>query len=244
MNLIRSVLHLLWLIITVIPWALFVVVFSYLASSTRIYWWCAGWLRMAVHSGTLILGIQNRVTGMENLPLGAKDPAVLLVKHQSTWETFVMPTLMPHPLAYVFKKELLSVPFFGWAMARMDMIHIDRGQRSQAFSKVVTQGKRLMSEGVWVIMFPEGTRIPRGQVGQYKTGGTRLAIEAGVPVIPIAVTSAKCWPTKAFIKKPGVVDISIGKPISSEGREPDELMQEVQAWIEAEMQRLDPEAYT
>jgi 1-acyl-sn-glycerol-3-phosphate acyltransferase len=198
---------------------------------------------MAVHSGTFILGIQNRVTGMENLPQGAKDPAVLLVKHQSTWETFVMPALMPHPLAYVFKKELLRVPFFGWAMARMDMIHIDRGQRSQAFAKVVTQGKRLMGEGVWVIMFPEGTRIPRGQVGQYKTGGTRLAIEAGVPVIPIAVTSAKCWPTKAFIKKPGLVDISIGKPISSVGREPDELMQEVQAWIEAEMRRLDPEAY-
>ena len=243
MNLIRSVLHVLWLIITVIPWALFVVVFSYFASSTRIYWWCAGWLRMAVHSGTFILGIQNRVTGMENLPQGAKDPAVLLVKHQSTWETFVMPALMPHPLAYVFKKELLRVPFFGWAMARMDMIHIDRGQRSQAFAKVVTQGKRLMGEGEWVIMFPEGTRIPRGQVGQYKTGGTRLAIEAGVPVIPIAVTSAKCWPTKAFIKKPGVVDISIGKPIFSVGREPDELMQEVQAWIEAEMRRLDPEAY-
>ena len=243
MNLIRSVLHVLWLIITVIPWALFVVVFSPLASSTRIYWWCAGWLRLAVNSGTFILGIRNRVTGMENLPAGAKDPAVLLVKHQSTWETFVMPTLMPHPLAYVFKKELLSVPFFGWAMARMDMIHIDRGQRSQAFAKVVSQGKRLMNEGVWVIMFPEGTRIPRGQVGQYKTGGTRLAIEAGVPVIPIAVTSAKCWPTKAFIKKPGVVDISIGQPISSVGREPDELMQEVQAWIEAEMRRLDPEAY-
>ena len=243
MNLIRSVLHVLWLIITVIPWALFVVVFSYFASSTRIYWWCAGWLRLAVQSGTFILGIQNRVTGMENLPQGAKDPAVLLVKHQSTWETFVMPVLMPHPLAYVFKKELLRVPFFGWAMARMDMIHIDRGQRSQAFAKVVTQGKRLMGEGVWVIMFPEGTRIPRGQVGQYKTGGTRLAIEAGVPVIPIAVTSAKCWPTKAFIKIPGVVDISIGKPIPSIGREPDELMQEVQAWIEAEMRRLDPEAY-
>ena len=159
MNLIRSVLHVLWLIITVIPWALFVVVFSYFASSTRIYWWCAGWLRMAVHSGTFILGIQNRVTGMENLPQGAKDPAVLLVKHQSTWETFVMPALMPHPLAYVFKKELLRVPFFGWAMARMDMIHIDRGQRSQAFAKVVTQGKRLMGEGVWVIMFPEGLSL-------------------------------------------------------------------------------------
>jgi len=243
MNLIRSVLHVLWMIVTVIPWALFVVVFSYFASSTRIYWWCAGWLRVAVGGGTRILGIQNRVTGMDNLPFGAKDPAVLLVKHQSTWETFVMPTLMPHPLAYVFKKELLRVPFFGWAMARMDMIHIDRGQRSQAFAKVVTQGKRLMGEGVWVIMFPEGTRIPRGEVGTYKTGGTRLAIEAGVPVIPIAVTSARCWPTRAFVKRPGIVDISIGKPISSEGREPEELMQEVQTWIESEMRRLDPQAY-
>ena len=243
MNLIRSVLHVLWLILTVIPWALFVVLASYFVSSTRVYWICAGWLKLAVDSGTFILGIKNRVTGMENLPTGPKDPAVLLVKHQSTWETFVMPALMPHPLAYVFKKELLSVPFFGWAMARMDMIHIDRGQQSKAFAKVVTQGKRLMGEGVWVIMFPEGTRIPRGQVGTYKTGGARLAIEAGVPVIPIAVTSAKCWPTKSFLQKPGVVDISIGKAIPSEGREPDELMQEVQAWIESEMRRLDPEAY-
>ena len=104
--------------------------------------------------------------------------------------------------------------------------------------------KRLMDQGVWVIMFPEGTRIPRGQKGVYKTGGTRLAIEAGVPVVPIAVTSAKCWPTKAFIKKPGIVDISIGKAISSEGRQPEELMQEVEDWIESEMRRLDPEAYT
>ena len=154
-----------------------------------------------------------------------------------------MPAIMPHPLAFVFKKELLHVPFFGWAMSRMDMIHIDRSQRAQAFSKVVTQGKRLMAQGVWVIMFPEGTRIPRGQKGVYKTGGTRLAIEAGVPVIPVAVTSARCWPTKAFVKKPGVVDISIGKAISSAGREPEELMQEVENWIEAEMHRLDPDAY-
>ena len=89
-----------------------------------------------------------------------------------------------------------------------------------------------------------GTRIARGQVGNYKSGGARLAIETGAPVIPIAVTSAKCWPRKAFVKYPGVVDVSIGKPIPSEGRKPDELMQEVQTWIEAEMRRLDPEAYT
>ena len=228
MNFIRSLVHVLWMAITVIPWALFVVLISYFVSSTRLYWVCVGWLRLAVNSGTWILGIKNRIQGMENLPLGTKDPAVLLVKHQSTWETFVMPVIMPHPLAYVFKKELLHVPFFGWAMGRLDMIHIDRKQRSRAFAKVVQQGRRLMQEGVWVIMFPEGTRIPRGQKGEYKSGGARLAIAAGVPVIPIAVTSARCWPTRAFVKTPGVVDISIGQAISSEGRSAEELMLEVE----------------
>jgi 1-acyl-sn-glycerol-3-phosphate acyltransferase len=243
MNLIRSIAHMLWMAVTVVPWALAVLIFSLFGSSTQVYWLCAGWLRLAVAGGTVILGIKNRVTGMENLPKDALAGCVLLVKHQSTWETFSMVTLMPHPLAFVFKKELLYVPFFGWAMSRMDMIHIDRSKRAQSFNKVVAQGKRLMAQGVWVIMFPEGTRIARGQQGIYKSGGTRLAIDTGAPVIPVAVTSAKCWPRKAFIKKPGIVDISIGKPIPSAGRQPDELMREVQAWIELEMRRLDPEAY-
>ena len=116
-------------------------------------------------------------------------------------------------------------------------------KRTQAFNKVVEQGQRLLDQGTWVIMFPEGTRIPRGEKGSYKTGGTRLAVATGARVIPIAVTSAKCWPRKAFIKRPGVVDFSIGKPIPSQGREADELMREVEAWIEGEMRRLDPEAY-
>ena len=99
MNFIRAVLHMVWMAVTVIPWALFVVLVSYFISSTRLYWICAAWLRLAVNSGTWILGIQNRIHGMENLPQGSKDPAVLLVKHQSTWETFVMPAIMPHPVA-------------------------------------------------------------------------------------------------------------------------------------------------
>ena len=243
MNLIRSLLHLLFMTITVVPWALAVVIAAPFMNSTRVYWMCARWLKLAVDSGTVILGIRNEVIGFENLPVGEKAPAVLLVKHQSTWETFCMPALMPHPLAYVFKKELLYVPFFGWAMGRMDMIHIDRSKRAQAFNKVVEQGQRLVDQGTWVIMFPEGTRIPRGEKGTYKNGGTRLAIATGAPVIPVAVTSAKCWPRKALIKRPGTVAFSIGKPISSVGRQPDELMREVEAWIEAEMRRLDPTAY-
>jgi 1-acyl-sn-glycerol-3-phosphate acyltransferase len=242
-NFVRAVLHTLLLAVTVVPWALAALVMRLFGNQKIVYAVCVSWLRFSVNSGTLILGIRNRVTGWENLPTGETDAAILLVKHQSLWETFSMIALMPHPLAYVFKKELLKIPFFGWAIGSMDMIHIDRKQGIQAFGKVVEQGKRLLAKGTWVIMFPEGTRIPRGQKGVYKTGGTRLAIDTGAPVIPVAVTSAKCWPRKAFIKTPGIVDISIGKPISSVGREPAELMREVEAWIEAEMRRLDPEAY-
>jgi 1-acyl-sn-glycerol-3-phosphate acyltransferase len=243
MNLLRSIVHALWMLVTVIPWGLIMVTASIRVRGKPLYWMAARWLGWAVGGARVLLGIQTRVTGMENLPTGENSAAVLLVKHQSTYETFLMPTIMPHPLAYVFKKELLYVPFFGWAMGRLDMIHIDRSLRAQAFNKVVAQGKLLLAQGIWIIMFPEGTRIPRGQKGTYKNGGTRLAIETGAPVIPIAVTSARVWPRKAFIKRPGIVDVSIGKPIPSVGREPDELMREVEAWIEAEMHRLDPDAY-
>jgi 1-acyl-sn-glycerol-3-phosphate acyltransferase len=240
---IRSLIHMLWMMVTVIPWAIVVIVLSWFVSPTRMYWMCAGWLKCAMWGLKVICGVQWRITGMDNLPHGDKDGAVLLCKHQSTLETFLMPVIMPHPLAYVFKRELLYVPFFGWAMARMDMIHIDRRKRAEAFSKVVQQGKRVMSEGVWVIMFPEGTRIPRGQAGQYKTGGTRLACETGRPVVPIAVNGAKHWPRKGFVKTPGIVDVVIGPQISSAGREPEELMREVETWIETKMREIDPAAY-
>ncbi|GGH52887.1 1-acyl-sn-glycerol-3-phosphate acyltransferase [Comamonas phosphati] len=234
----------LWMGITVIPYTLALLAARWLGgSSSKAYRIARAWLALSVNSARSIIGIQYRVQGMENLPTDPGQGVVLLVKHQSTYETFLMPAIMPRPLAYVFKKELLKLPFFGWSIGALDMVHIDRAQGSRAFHKVVEQGKRLLNKGIWVIMFPEGTRVERGQRGEYKTGATRLAIMAGVPVVPIAVTSAKCWPRKAFIKKPGIVDVSIGKPIASQGRKHDELMKEVESWIESEMQRLDPEAY-
>jgi 1-acyl-sn-glycerol-3-phosphate acyltransferase len=243
MAFLRSLLHGLWMLVTVIPWAIWMVLSSLWASGESMYWKAERWLGWQIGALRILCGVKVRVTGMENLPQGKTSPAILLVKHQSTLETFLIPTLMPHPLAYVFKRELIYIPFFGWAIGRMDMIHIDRSQRTQAFNKVVEQGKRLLAQGVWVIMFPEGTRIPRGKTGTYKTGGTRLAVATGAPVIPIAVTSARCWPRKAFVKFPGVVDVSIGQPIPSEGRTAEDLMAQVQEWIEGEMRRLDPEAY-
>ncbi len=242
---IRSSLHMAFMFVTVIPYALLIVLASLMgASGKSLYVIAQRWLSLSIEAARVIMNIRYEIQGQENLPVGETSPAILLVKHQSTYETFLMPAIMPHPLAYVFKRELLYVPFFGWAIGKLDMIHIDRSQRARAFAKVVEQGKALLAKGVWVIMFPEGTRIARGQRGSYKSGGTRLAVATGAPVIPIAVTSARCWPRRAFIKFPGVVDVSIGKPISSVGRDADELMREVEIWIESEMQRLDPQAYS
>ncbi len=241
----RSLLFVLWLAATVIPWAVLMLLLSVFVGGVRLYWPTVMWLRWATWGAKVICGVHYRVHGMQHLPTAEQASAavVLAAKHQSTWETFAFPTLMPHPLAYVFKRELLYVPFFGWAMGRLDMIHIDRSKRSEAWTKVAAQGKRLAEEGIWVIMFPEGTRIPRGQQGVYKSGASRLAIANGVPIVPIAASSAKCWPRKSFLLRPGVVDVSIGAPISPVGREPEELMREVEAWIEGEMRRLDPQAY-
>ena len=244
MAVLRSTVHMVHMFVTVIPYTLLILLARLFgATGDKRYAIAQKWLTLTVDAARVIMGIRYQVHGQDNLPVGETSPAILLVKHQSTYETFLMPTIMPHPLAYVFKKELLYVPFFGWSIGSLDMIHIDRSQRAKAFAKVVEQGKALLDRGVWVIMFPEGTRIPRGERGSYKSGGTRLAIATGAPVIPVAVTSAKCWPRKAFIKIPGVVEVSIGKPIPSVGRDADELMREVETWIEAEMHRLDPEAY-
>ncbi len=241
---VRSALYLGWLIVSVIPCAIFVVFISFLGlRGDRLYWLASYWLKMAVGAARVIAGVRYQVQGFENLPAQTTRGAVLLVKHQSAYETFLMPAIMPHPLAYVFKRELLQIPFFGWAIGRLDMIHIDRQQKARAFQRVVEQGKGLLARGIWVIMFPEGTRIPRGQVGKYKSGGVRLAIETGVDVIPIAVTSARCWPRKSFLLFPGTVEVSIGQPIASNASTPEILNSRVEEWIESEMRRLDPDAY-
>jgi 1-acyl-sn-glycerol-3-phosphate acyltransferase len=150
---------------------------------------------------------------------------------------------MPRELCFVFKRELLWLPFFGWGIALLDMIHINRRKGSDAFEHVARQGSDKLAQGRWIIMFPEGTRTPVGGQGRYKSGGARLAIRTGAPVVPIAVNSGECWPRKAFIKRPGTITVSIGPPIASEGLSAEALNQAVERWIETEMRRISPERY-
>ena len=136
------------------------------------------------------------------------------------------------------------MPFFGWAMARLDMVHIDRSARGQAWNKVADLGVKLMDKGKWVIMFPEGTRTHRGKQGDYKNGAARLALATGAKIIPIAVASGRCWPRKSWRFTPGVIDVSIGEPMGAlAGESPIELMARVEMWVETEMRVIDPLAY-
>ena len=243
MNLIRALLHTVIAAVTLVPWALAALLASPFLGHDALYRFCTDWGRFFVRSGEAILGIQDHVHGLDNLPQEPGARVVLLVKHQSTWETFLLVQVIRRPLAYVLKRSLLYIPFFGWCLARLRMIYIDRDQTLRAFSKIVHQGQRALDAGSWVVMFPEGTRVPRGQKGTYHASGALLAIQCNAVIVPVAVTSARCWPRKAFVKRPGVVDISFGPPIASQGRKARDLMAEVERWIEAEMQRLDPQAY-
>lgn len=238
----RSVLHFLWLVVTVIPWAIVVMIASIFLRGEPLYRLTIVWNALVRWGTEVILGVRIRVHGLENLP-AVPAPAILLAKHQSAYETIVLPLIQPRTVAYVFKRELLRIPFFGWALGRLDMVHIDRQQGAQAFLKVAKQGKQLLDKGLIVIMFPEGTRVARGQKGRYKSGGTRLAIQTNTPIYPMALTTGRCWPARGFVKHAGTVEFSIGPAILPDGRQPDELMDEVEAWIEAETRRLDPEAY-
>ncbi len=237
---IRSLILLVLQIATVIPVALIMLALFW-APRQWLYWWAQYWLRINIWGLEHICGIRWQVIGQANLP---DEPVILLSKHQSTWETFFFPVWMPRELCYVFKRELLFIPFFGWGIGLLDMIHINRAKRADAFEQVVTQGTRKLSEDRCIIMFPEGTRIPVGKTGQYKAGGARLAVRTGAKVVPIAHNAGEVWPKKAFVKKPGLVTVSIGPAIVSQGKAPEAILLEVESWIETEMRRISPHAYS
>lgn len=227
----RSLVFALLMLCATVVWAPACLLFAPLPYRHR-YFLTGLWNRFVIGALRIVCGVRYQVKGRENLP---NAPAIVLSKHQSAWETLFLYYMMPRPLVFVFKKELLYIPFFGWGLALLRMIPIDRSKGKDAFAQVVEQGRQRLSNGQWIIMFPEGTRSPVGNQGKYKTGGTRLAVETNAQVIPVALNAGECWPKKRFIKKPGLITVSIGKPISSEGLSPSALMHQVENWIESEM---------
>lgn len=186
----------------------------------------------------VICKVNYKIEGLENIP---KDRAgIILSKHQSTWETFLLPTLFKEP-AIILKRELLWVPFFGWGLATVDPIAIDRSKKASAMEQIISKGKKCLAAGRWILIFPEGTRIPFGKIGKYRSGGARLAVATGAPIIPIAHDAGRLWPKRKFIKEPGTVHMVIGPLIETTNRKPEELTEEVKKWIEGTIQRINQE---
>jgi 1-acyl-sn-glycerol-3-phosphate acyltransferase len=238
--LLRSLLFLLVMIAVTIPWACICFIALPLPYRAR-YFITSRWNVFVIWLAKVLCGIRYQVRGVEHLP---DAPVILLCKHQSAWETIFLLCEMPRPLIFVLKKELLYVPFFGWALGLLRMIPIDRSKGRDAFAQVVVHGRKRLADGQWVIMFPEGTRTSVGSQGKYKVGGARLAVETNTLVVPIAVNSGECWPKNSFIKKPGLITVSIGQPISPQGKDAAGLMQEVENWIESEMRVISPAMYS
>ncbi|MEO6921848.1 MAG: lysophospholipid acyltransferase family protein [Collimonas sp.] len=236
----RSLLFTVLMAILTVVWSLACVLFAPFPYARR-YYLTARWNVIVVWMAKVICGIRYEVKGMENFP---DAPAVVLSKHQSAWETIFLLQMTPRPLVFVFKKSLTYIPFFGWGIALLRMIPIDRSKGRDAFAQVVVQGRKRLADGQWIIMFPEGTRIPVGQTGKYKNGGTRLAVETNTLVVPIAHNAGECWPKNSFIKKPGLITVSIGKPIYPENLDSSELMAKVENWIESEMRVISPLVYS
>ena len=184
----------------------------------------------------VICKVDYKVEGLENI--SQDRSGIILSKHQSTWETFYLPTIF-HQSAIILKRELLWVPFFGWGLAIVDPIAINRTKKSSAMQQIIEIGKKCLEAGRWILVFPEGTRIPAGQVGHYRLGGARLAVETGYPVIPVAHNAGRFWPKRKFIKTPGTVHMVIGPLIETKGRTPDQVMAEAKEWIEGTIAKID-----
>ncbi|MBK7899413.1 MAG: 1-acyl-sn-glycerol-3-phosphate acyltransferase [Azonexus sp.] len=242
MIIMRSALFMAWVIVLTVVLAPFIILFALLGARDIAFRIVALWRRGFLGAVALILGIDCRVLGRENMPA---EPSVMLAKHQSAWETVALQELVPAGAncVFVLKKELLRLPFFGWSLAAMRHISIDRTAGRQALDQVVEQGRERLADGCYVIVFPEGTRVAPGQKRRYKVGGAYLANHVGCKVVPVAHDAGELWPRQAFLKRPGTITVSIGPAFDATGLSEQEINQRAEAWIEGEMRRISPHRY-
>ena len=233
MTLLRSALFALALVVVTPPYALIALATFPLPRVAR-YRIISGWSRLVVRLARALCGIRWTVEGREHLPA---KPAVILAKHQSAWETLAFQEIFP-PQVLVLKKELLWIPFFGWGLALMSPIAIDRANGRAALRDIARRGRERLAQGFWVVIFPEGTRVRVGEKRAYQQGGAWLAAQCGVPVVPVAHNAGRLWPRNAFLKRAGNVTVRIGPSIPTAGRDAKQISADVEAWIEGEQRSL------
>jgi len=191
----------------------------------------------------LTCGVKYNIIGRENIDI--KRNGIILANHQSTWETLFLPTIFP-PISWVLKKELFKIPFYGWGLAKVKPIAIDRDAGSSAVDQVKTKGKERLDQGNWVCIFPEGTRVNPGETKRYRMGGALLAEYCvknsedgkGYPIYLVAHNAGQCWPRHSYIKYPGTITVSISQPFTVEDLIPGEINDKVKVWIESEVNKM------
>lgn len=229
----RSTLYFLILLLITPPYAILGLLTFPLPVFAR-YRIISSWAITALRLARVVCGIRYRVLGAERIP---HRSGIVLAKHQSAWETLALQDIFP-PQVWVLKRELLWVPFLGWGLAMLSPIAIDRKGGRGALEQLLEQGADRLSRGLWVVIFPEGTRVAPGKKGKYRPGGATLAVKTGAPVVPVAHNAGELWRRNSFLKYPGTVTVSIGEPIDPRGMSPGELNARVEDWIETEMSRI------
>ena len=236
-NLIRSILFAIVAAIVTTVYGLKVPPLSFI--SHKMGYACArSWGTQIVRLAKLICGIDYDIRGLASMP---SVPSIIMAKHQSAWETVSLLSLMPQA-SWIIKRELVFVPFVGWALSALKSIAIDRKSGNAARDQILEQGREFLKAGQWIIIFPEGTRVAPGKKGRYGIGGAWLAAQTGTPIVPIAHNAGELWRRNAFVKRPGTVTMSIGPAIETAGKESTAIIREVEEWIENEMAKLPPAA--
>ena len=197
--------------------------------------WFTGWGRAVIWWLRIICGLSYEVTGRDNIPDGN---GIILCKHQSAWETFTLQLVFPEP-SPVRTRTLLWIPLFGWGLALAGSIGIDRSKGTQGLKQVIDKGTDRLKKGLWVVIFPEGTRTLPGQSGKYNPGGAMLAVRSGYPVVPVAHNAGSFWPRSGWPIRPGVIQVVVGPEIDPEGMKPGEINGQVSEWIEARMAEIE-----
>ena len=233
MTLLRSALFALALVLVTPPYAILALLTFPLPRLAR-YRIISGWSRLVLLLSKVIVGIDWKVEGREHLPA---RPSVILSKHQSAWETLAFQKIFP-PQVHVLKRELLWIPFFGWGLALMSPIAIDRARGVAALRSMARRGRERLEQGLWVVVFPEGTRVRPGERRPYHLGGAWLAAASGAPVVPVAHNAGLLWPRNAFLKRPGTVTVRIGPPIETRDRDPKAVNAMAETWIEEQQKAL------
>lgn len=234
MQLIRSLLFTTYLFVSTFLFAIVVLLLSWLPGH-KLYGVARIWSRSQLWMLKTLCGLTHRVEGLEHLPDGAH---VSMWKHSSAWETIAQASIFP-PQSWVLKRELMWIPMVGWAVKCLKPIAINRKAGAAAVNQVVEQGKARLAEGLWILIFPEGTRVAPGETRKYGISGALLASRAGCKIIPVAHNAGLFWPRRGWLKRPGVIQVRVGPPIDAAGRDPRELNEEVRAWIEGQVQSFE-----